>query len=193
MNKKSKIILIVLVFLLVFIISFFITYFSVSNYHENKVIKEVSNIFNNSITQNEIENITNVSDLSLQIDGQNIVGTIKIDKINFEGLVYEGTSMKVLKKGVGHFESSPLTKGNICLAAHNTNKFWKNLHELTNGDIILYTNVLGTKKYAVFNIKQIEETDLNCLQNTQDNILTLITCVKNKPNKRLCVQAIAGE
>ena len=80
--------------------------------------------------------------------------------------------------------------GNICLAAHNTNNFWKELHTLENDDIITYTNVLGTKNYRVFNIKQIDETDLNCLENTKSNILTLITCIKNVPNKRLCVQAI---
>lgn len=80
--------------------------------------------------------------------------------------------------------------GNICLAAHNTSKFWKELHTLENDDIITYTNVLGTKNYRVFNIKQIDETDLNCLENTKSNILTLITCIKNVPNKRLCVQAI---
>lgn len=80
--------------------------------------------------------------------------------------------------------------GNICLAAHNTSNFWENLYTLENNDIITYTNVLGTKDYRVFNIKQIDETDLSCLQNTENNILTLITCVKNVPNKRLCVQAI---
>ncbi len=80
--------------------------------------------------------------------------------------------------------------GNICLAAHNTSNFWKNLHTLKDKDIISYTNVLGTHDYSVFSIKQIDETDLSCLQNTKDNILTLITCVKNVPSKRLCVQAI---
>lgn len=83
-----------------------------------------------------------------------------------------------------------LLSGNICLAAHNTSNFWKELYTLQKNDVITYTNILGTKNYKVFNSKQIEETDLNCLENTQDNILTLITCVKNVPNKRLCVQAI---
>lgn len=83
-----------------------------------------------------------------------------------------------------------LPNGNICLAAHNTNNFWKELHQLKKNDVITYTNILETKDYKVFNSTQIEETDLSCLKNTKENILTLITCVKNVPSKRLCVQAI---
>lgn len=83
-----------------------------------------------------------------------------------------------------------LQNGNICLAAHNTKNYWKDLHTLQESDIITYSNVLETKNYKVFSNKQIEETDLSCLENTTDNILTLITCVKNVPNKRLCIQAI---
>lgn len=190
MNKNLKIFLIVFLFILVFVTSFFITYLIINHYQEDKLITTAYEIFSNNNVQDKLEN---TNDLSIQIDGDDVVGIIKIDKINFEGLVYEGTSLDVLKKGVGHFESSPTTRGNICLAAHNTPKYWENLHTLTNGDNITYTNILGTKIYTVFNIKQIEETDLNCLQNTQDNILTLITCVKNNPSKRLCVQAIGGD
>lgn len=83
-----------------------------------------------------------------------------------------------------------LPNGNICLAAHNTNNFWKELYTLQESDIITYSNILETKNYKVFSSKQIEETDLSCLENTKENILTLITCVKNVPNKRLCVQAV---
>lgn len=83
-----------------------------------------------------------------------------------------------------------LQNGNICLAAHNTKNFWKELHTLQENDVITYTNILETKDYKVFNSTQIEETDLSCLNSSEQNILTLITCVKNVPSKRLCVQAI---
>lgn len=36
----------------------------------------------------------------------------------------------------------------------------------------------------------IYETDWSYLEETEDNRITLITCVRNRPNKRLCVQAI---
>ena len=176
-------------FLFILLFSIFLIFFI--NYYQNKkIIKIVSNNFQEVCIQNNIENISTISDLSIKVDTLTVVGLVKIEKINFEGLVYEGTSSNILEKGVGHFECSPLTKGNICLAAHNTNKFWAKLNNLQIDDIITYENILGTKDYKVFSSTQIDETDISCLENTQNNILTLITCVKNIPNKRLCVQAI---
>lgn len=188
MNKIVKLLLFILFFIIVLFSSFFITYF-VINYYHKQMVQNVTNTFIEDNFQDELKATNEISSLAINIDGYDIVGVIKIDKINYEGLVYEGTSLDILKKGVGHFKSSPLTNGNICLAAHNTSGFWKELHTLQNNDIITYTNVLGINNYKVFSIKQIEETDLNCLENTQTDILTLITCVKNVPSKRLCVQA----
>ena len=113
----------------------------------------------------------------------------KIDKINFEGLIYEGTSMQTLAKGVGHFTNTPYLEGNVCLAAHNTNSYWAKLHTLSNGDKIQYTCFLGTKEYEVSNVSKISETDWDSLKNTDTNVLTLITCVKGQKDLRLCVQA----
>lgn len=138
----------------------------------------------------EVEIEEDASDMMVKIDDADIIGTIKIDKINFEGLVYEGTSLETLKKGVGHFETSPYFDGNVCLAAHNTSKFWAKLNTLKTGDKISYVTFLGTKEYEVFDMLQIEETDWSKLEDTDENILTLITCIKGNKPKRLCVQAI---
>ena len=125
----------------------------------------------------------------LKIDGENVVGVIDIDRINYKGLVYEGTSLSTLAKGVGHFSNTPYISGNVALAAHNTNKFWAKLHTIQNGDKITYTSFLGTKVYSVDKVSTILETDLSCLTNTNENILTLITCIKGQKDKRLCVKA----
>ena len=109
MNKAMKKILIILFFILVLVSIFFITYFLTKSYHDKQVIKEVTSIFTEDDFQNKIETTNEISSLAVNIDGYDIVGVIKIDKINFEGLVYEGTNLNILKKGVGHFESSPLT------------------------------------------------------------------------------------
>lgn len=109
MNKHMKKILIILFFILVLISIFFITYFLTKSYYDKQVIKKVTSIFTEDDFQNKIETTNEISNLALNIDGYDVVGVIKIDKINFEGLVYEGTSLNILKKGVGHFKSSPLT------------------------------------------------------------------------------------
>ena len=140
-------------------------------------------------TKNNNNEADSTDNLMLHIDGENVLGVIKIDKINFEGLIYEGTSMQTLSKGVGHFENTPYIDGNVCLAAHNSNLYWAKLHTLSTGDKIHYTCFLGTKEYEVSNISKISETDWDSLKNTDTNVLTLITCVKGQKDLRLCVQA----
>lgn len=166
------------------------------HYTKKQNINLVYENYNDNVIQNRIideleskENLNNIDDLMLQIDGTNILGIIKIDKINFEGFIYEGTSLKTLAKGVGHFENTPYLTGNVCLAAHNTNSYWAKLHTLSEGDKIQYTCFLGTKEYKVNSITKINETDWRPLENTTDNTLTLITCVKGQKELRLCVQA----
>lgn len=192
MNKKVIIISVTVVFIIIAVIS---TFFVVKYFMNKNKIDYVYEEYSSDNTQNRLDtennnNETNSTDnLMLQIDGENVLGVIKIDKINFEGLIYNGTSLKTLAKGVGHFENTPYLEGNVCLAAHNTNPYWAKLHTLSNGDKIQYTCFLGTKEYEVSNVSRISETDWDSLKNTDTNVLTLITCVKGQKDLRLCVQA----
>lgn len=192
MHKKVIIISITVVLIIIATIS---TFFIVKYFMNKNKINYVYEEYSNDNTQNRLDTENNniesdsTDNLMLHIDGENVLGVIKIDKINFEGLIYEGTSMHTLSKGVGHFENTPYIDGNVCLAAHNSNLYWAKLHTLSTGDKIHYTCFLGTKEYEVSNISKISETDWNSLENTDTNTLTLITCVKGQKNLRLCVQA----
>lgn len=119
------------------------------------------------------------------------IGTLKIPEIDLSVKIYEGTTNSVFKKGVGHFKDSSIWNGNVCLAAHNrgTNDYFGEIHELGYGDKIKLTTKKGTRTYEVYNIKKISVNDTSRLQGTADNIITLITCVKNEAdNYRWCVQ-----
>ena len=191
MNKKVIIISVTVTFMIIAVIS---TFFVVKYFKNKNKIDYVYEEYSNDNTQNRLDTENNnetdsTDNLMLQIDGENVLGVIKIDKINFEGLIYEGTSMQTLAKGVGHFTNTPYLDGNVCLAAHNTNSYWAKLHTLSNGDKIQYTCFLGTKEYEVSNVSKISETDWDSLKNTDTNVLTLITCVKGQKDLRLCVQA----
>ena len=187
--KKSITISIIIILIIVAIIS---TFFIIKYFIEKNKINSVYETYSDDNVQNRIEtqDTTNNDDLMVQIDGERVLGVIKIDKIGYEGLIYEGTSLDTLSKGIGHFENSPYLEGNVCLAGHNYTGVWKNLHKLQNGDTINYTSFLGTKEYEVNNVTQISENDWTLLQDTDENYLTLITCVKGKPSLRLAVRAI---
>lgn len=193
MNKNKKIIILTIFFIITITI---ISIFLINKHSEKSKIQVVLDTYCNENVQERINtqsSITNdnfvIENLLFQIDGKNVLGVIEIDDINYEGLIYEGTSMQTLAKGVGHFENTPYFEGNVCLAAHNTNKFWAKLHTLKEGDLINYYSFLGTKQYKVFNISSVSETDWSNLENTEENTLTLITCIKGQKDNRLCVQA----
>ncbi len=115
-----------------------------------------------------------------------------IPDLDISAKVYEGTANSVLAKGVGHFNKTSIWDGNVCLASHNrgTGAYFADINELESGAEIRFTTKLGTRKYEVYSVEKIAVDDISSLQNTSDNILTLITCVKYESDKyRWCVQA----
>lgn len=192
MSKRIKKVIIISIIAILIIVAIISTFFIVKYFQNKAQIDNVLEVYSDENVQDRLDKEENTvqDDLLLQIDGESVIGVIKIEKIGFEGLIYEGTTLDTLDKGVGHFESTPYLNGNVCLAAHNSNKFWANLYTLQYGDIITYTSFLGTKEYQVNKVTQISETDWSLLENTDENILTLITCVKGKTALRLCVQAL---
>lgn len=192
MSKKLKIAITVATSVLIIVIVIISTFFIVKHFKYKEKIDNIIEDYSDENIQDRLDNeaIKSTDDLMHQIDGEYVIGVIKIDKIGFSGLVYKGTSLDTLSKGVGHFDSSPYLNGNVCLAAHNTSKYWAKLHTLKKGDKIIYTSFLGTKEYSVTDMLQISETDWTKLSNTTENMLTLLTCVKGKPTQRLCVQAL---
>ena len=140
------------------------------------------------ITQTIPPNITTTEKGSLlYVDGT--LGTLQIPRLGLNVKVYEGENN--LKKGVGHFTDTAVFTGNVAIAGHNrgVNSYFGRIHNLKANDEITYTTKLGTKKYAVTSVRKINAADFFFLRETSDNRLTLITCVKNEPNFRLCVQA----
>ncbi len=190
MNKKVKKAITISVIIVIIIIATVSTFFIVKYFMNKNKIQDASEYYTEDKIQERLDCDNNSKDdLTLKIDGETVVGVIKIPKINYEGLVYEGTSLATLDKGIGHFENSSYLDGNVCLAGHNYTGVWKKLYTLQKGDKITYISFLGTKEYEVDKSIAIDANDWSSLEDTTDNTLTLITCIKNQPSQRLCVQA----
>ena len=88
--KKSITISIIIVLVVVAIISAF---FIIKYFIEKNKIDNVYETYSDNNVQNRIEtqDTTTNDDLMLKIDGESVLGVIKIDKIGYEGLIYEGT------------------------------------------------------------------------------------------------------
>ncbi len=119
------------------------------------------------------------------------IGTLKIPKLNLTVKVYEGETLENMKVGVGHFEFTSVWDGNVAIAGHNRGVpvAIGGIKDLKNGDEIIYTTKYGTRTYEVFYKQKITDTDYSNLGWTNENIITMITCVQDVPNMRWCVQA----
>ena len=118
---------------------------------------------------------------------------IEIPKIELIANISNGTDEKTMNEYVGHFDETVLINGNVGLAAHNRGykvNYFKNLKKLEIGDRIYYTYLGHKKEYIIDKITIIKDTNWGPLANTKENRITLITCIENEPEYRLCVQAI---
>ena len=61
---------------------------------------------------------------------------------------------------------------------------------IETGDKIIYYTEKGKKEYKVVVNEIIYQTDWSYIENTEDNRITLITCVENMYEYRRCVQAV---
>lgn len=113
-------------------------------------------------------------------------------RFGLKAKVKEGSDSNVLKYYIGHIENTATYDGNVGLAGHNRGNqysYFARINELEKGDIITYQTRFYTRNYKVDNIQTILETDWSLLEDTEQNKLTLITCIANKRVQRLCVQA----
>lgn len=119
------------------------------------------------------------------------IGTLKIKSIGLSAKVYEGETLTNLAKGLGHFSYTSAWDGNVGIAGHNGGSagYFEKLKDVEKGDKIVYTTKYGERTYKVTEIKRIADDDFDDLEDTRDNRLTLITCVRNQSTKRLCVIA----
>ena len=199
MNEKAKRVLKIVIISCSILILISLSVFGIFKYIEYRKIQDninsVYNIYNDSNRNEVITNFNNTvgTPVESEVDESkylNAIGTLEIPVINFKDIVVKGTDQLALAQGIGLFEHSNILEGNVCLAGHNTYRFLANLKYVKEGDIIKYSSALGNKEYKVTTIKQIQETDWTMLQDTEDNRITIITCVRNKPKLRLCVQGI---
>ena len=118
---------------------------------------------------------------------------IKIPSINLEADIAEGTEKETMDSYIGHFSETSKTNGNIGLAAHNRGypvNYFANLKKLKENDEIVYQYMDFKETYLVIKNVIIKDTDWSYLEKTQNNTITLITCIENEPEYRRCVYGI---
>lgn len=190
-SKRKGIIVSIIISLVIWIsLNFILIQFNENQKKEVNTTLVLKTSQVNPIKENVEENI----EIDEAVENQYKINEwrIFISKINLDAPILEGTTQEVLRRGVGHFTSTSKWDGNVVLAAHNRGykyNFFQEIKRLKIGDIIEYQTEQGKRTYEVCGKEKIKETDLSILENTKENKLTLITCVENMPEYRLCIQA----
>ena len=157
------------------------------NYYNNGNSNIVTSILPST---SQMQNGYQAQTQPLYYDDQSI-GKLTIPKLNKTIKVYEGESLANMKSGAAHFESTSAWDGNVCVAGHNRGSagYFEGVKNLKNGDLIIYETKYGKRTYEVFYKEQIRDTDFSLLNWSDENIITLITCVEGVSDKRWAVQA----
>ena len=151
--------------------------------------------------------LTNYKDVpgyydTLKLEGTDIMGYVKIEKIGVELPLYHGTSDRVLNIGVGHLEGSSLPVGgestHSVMSAHRglpSAKLFTDLDRLEYGDTFQITILDQVLTYQVDQVKVVTPQEYNDLLIEEGkDYCTLFTCTPYGINThRLLVRGVRIE
>ncbi len=189
MKKENRFLIAIILIAIITLIG--VIFFAVKYpvYKANKDAESIQIGDNSDLDDTPLENIE--QDI-IHYDDE--IGTLTIPDILLDKApIRESVELSTLSETIGHFPSTSIYEGNVGLASHNSGSqgdFFKNLKKIKIGSEIFYQTNYGTKRYVVTTKEIISEEDWSYLQETEDNRITLITCVAGQKDKRLCVQAI---
>ena len=105
------------------------------------------------------------------------LGRIEISTIDLSAMILEGVDRRTLRRAVGHIPGTPLPgqPGNVALAGHR-DTFFRALRNIHEGDEITLQTVSGLYRYRVDFTKVVDPDEMRVLDNSDDAILTLVTC-----------------
>ena len=133
---------------------------------------------------------SSVKDLNLQTvaaarakkESINVIGVISIPAINLRIPIAKGVSNTTLALAAGTMRADQeMGKGNYPLAAHNMANGSKILfsplyYHGKVGQLVYITDMKKVYEYKLYERKVIDATRVDVIDNTKENILTLVTC-----------------
>ena len=181
------------IFKIQFIISILFIIIGIIYLFQNMREKERENQISNIISLNAKLNSV-FSSQKENIEQEIYFGRIICEKINLDYYIYNNYSEENLKILPCKFSGpdSISENGNICIIGHNyyDDRFFSNLNELKEDDVIFLTDLVGNKyKYIIYEKYEINEKDTEkATKPLVEKELTLCTCTINK-SKRLVIRA----
>ncbi|WEV19222.1 class C sortase [Clostridium perfringens] len=201
--EKAKRIYFSILILITLIALGFLLYPSFSNYINNKfAVSTISDYTEkiNNVNDEEVDDfIKNINKYNedlfngtaenelpdyLNINKGDVLGYIEIPSINIKLPIYYGTSVDILKKGVGVLEGTSLPVGgentHSVLSAHTglaNQKLFTDIDKLKDGDVFYLHILKKDLAYKVNQIKVVHPDEIDELKISDDkDYVTLLTC-----------------
>jgi sortase A len=107
----------------------------------------------------------------------NTLGEIELTRIGVTAMILEGTDDRTLRRAVGHILGTALPgqPGNVGIAGHR-DTFFRALRNVRQDDEITLMTLAGSYRYRVDSISVVGPEDIQVLDNSGGDILTLVTC-----------------
>ena len=124
--------------------------------------------------------VQSIPDLPVPTPGPQQAVRIQIPAIQVDAPVVQGDDWDQLRKGVGQHLGTPNpgANGNLVLSAHNDvfGEIFRYLDQLQPGDEVVVFTSERTFTYVVEQTQVVEPTHVEVLSQTQETIVTLISC-----------------
>jgi sortase A len=106
-----------------------------------------------------------------------LIGRIEIARLGLSVMIIEGDDGRTLRRAAGHVPGTALPGqlGNVGVTAHR-DTFFRPLRNIQMDDVITLTTVQGVYHYRVVSTKVVSPQDVEVLDSTGGEVLTLVTC-----------------
>jgi sortase A len=106
-----------------------------------------------------------------------LIGRMEIPRLGLSVAIFEGTNKSTLRHAAGHIPGTALPglPGNFGVAAHRDTLF-RPLRQIQLHDRITLTTMRGEYYYGVVSTRVVNPYNVEVLDASDDEILTLITC-----------------
>jgi sortase A len=106
-----------------------------------------------------------------------VIGLLDIPRLGLSVMVVEGSGGATLRRAAGHIRGTALPgePGNVGISAHR-DTFFRPLRNIRQNDVITVSTLLGEYRYRVVSTRIVSPSDIEVLDPTDTQILTLVTC-----------------
>ena len=129
-----------------------------------------------TVEQSKFEKLSHSEAPHPAVEGS-AIGEMEVPRLGLKAILVQGDSPRILRHAVGHISETALPgeAGNVVLTGHR-DSFFRPLRSIQVGDAITIKTLDGKFGYQVASTEVVLPSDVQVLQPSSENTLTLVTC-----------------